>query len=281
MGGKNPFLKAVSTPHPRFFPQEASLIRIFRDCVLGVQGQKEVDARRARHVHRNAAPKVIVSVLRPFCVKSLNVSPRFWPFSPRPQTAWPAAGVAPRGCGRRPRHPPPRYSGHRAVVSPPWAAALRSPAAAVAGSGWPEPRQEKTIKSSSSSATGGSRNSRIAARSSRAPGTRRPWRAAAPRPAQLGWAVSPKLASLIISPLGSERSENPHSSPQSDPAHQYPVNSRALGRCERRGEPFRIRGPSRAAVRSHPHPRLQWSAAPRISKAFSARRRPRRAAAAR
>ncbi|KAI4586339.1 hypothetical protein MJG53_004126 [Ovis ammon polii x Ovis aries] len=57
--------------------RKPSLIRIFRDCVLGVQGQKEVDARRARHVHRNAAPKVIVSVLRPFCVKSLNVSLRF------------------------------------------------------------------------------------------------------------------------------------------------------------------------------------------------------------
>lgn len=99
-------------------------------------------------------------------------------------------------------HPLPRYPGHCAVVSPPCPAAPRRPAAAVAGSGWLEPRDEKAIKSSSSSATGGSRTARITARSSRAPGARRPWRAAAPRPPQLGWAVSPKLASLIISPLG-------------------------------------------------------------------------------
>uniref|UniRef100_M3Z890 Uncharacterized protein n=1 Tax=Mustela putorius furo TaxID=9669 RepID=M3Z890_MUSPF len=48
-------LIAACTPFS--FPQKASLMWIFRDCVLGVLGQEEVDACRARHVHRNAAPE--------------------------------------------------------------------------------------------------------------------------------------------------------------------------------------------------------------------------------
>lgn len=43
----------------------------------------------------------------------------------------------------------------------------------------------------------------------------------------------------------------------SQPLHQHLANSRAVGGSERRGEPFRVRGPFRAAARSHPHAGLQ------------------------
>lgn len=109
-----------------------------------------------------------------FCVKSPSASPRFRV----------------------------RYPGQCAVVSPNGPAARRPLAAAVAGSGWRAPRDEKAIKSGSWSETCSSRTAWVAARSSRAGGARRPWRAAAPRPAQTGWTVSQKLASLILSPLG-------------------------------------------------------------------------------
>lgn len=155
-----------------------------------------MDACGARHVHRNAAPKVTVSVFRPFCVKSPNASPGFGASSSRPRTSGPAAGVPPRRCGRIASHPLPRYPGHYAVVSPPCPAVPRPSAAAVAGSGWLGSWNGKTIKSCSLSATGSSRTAWVAARSSPARGARRPRRAAAPRPAQRGWAVSPKLASL-------------------------------------------------------------------------------------
>lgn len=108
------------------------------------------------------------------CVKSLSASPRFRASSPRPDCGS-AAGVPPRGCGRRRQPPPAPLPGppRRRLPKLPRSPA---PAAAVAGSGWLAPQDEKAIKSRSSPAARCSRMGRVAARSSRARGARRPWR---------------------------------------------------------------------------------------------------------
>lgn len=171
-----------------------------RDCISGMVDWEEVDALWARHVHRNAPPAQVTvpSILRT-SVSSLHI-PSGGSNGPFPGT-WtpaPAANVPLRVCGRRRQLPATPRPWSRPGSFPNCPAAPIPPA--VCGncwSGWLAPRDPKSLMSP---ATCESRTARVAARSSRAPGARRPLKAAAPLSAQPGWVTSQKPSFLTIDP---------------------------------------------------------------------------------
>lgn len=142
-----------------------------------------MDARRARHGHRDAAHGRRVAPLH-LRVTSPNASPATrGVLFPRPALRPPPRASLGGDRATSTGHLLPGYPGPCAVVSPNWPAVPRSPAAVVAGSGWLTLRDRKTPWSSGSS-SGSSRTAGVPERSPRAPGARRPRRAAASPPAQ-------------------------------------------------------------------------------------------------
>lgn len=159
------------------------------------------------------------------------------------------------GCGRWRQPPLPRYPGHCAVVSSNCPAVPRPPAAAFAGlAGWrlgtSGPVSLVLWLQLAAPAPSGSLGA--------VPAPGRPQAmegsCASARAAGLGGCSEIYLLHHLSSGLRKKR--KPPFFSTFRPSKQNPARPRALGASERRGEPFRICGPSRAA-RSHPHPGLQ------------------------
>lgn len=157
---------------------------------------------QARPQERTPRPSHCASILRT-SVSSLHIQSggSNGPF-PGTWTPAPAANVPLRVCGR----------GRQLPATPlPWSRAgslSNCPAAPIpparCGScwwGWLASRDQKSLMSP---ATCKSRTARVAARSSRAPGARRPQKAAAPLSAQPGWLTSQKPSFLAIDPPDEE-----------------------------------------------------------------------------
>lgn len=160
-------------------------------------GQEAVDARRARRVHRNAVPKSSCRSIALLCQVSKCV--------PTIRSVLSQVQDKVAHCGR------PSKGTRLPAPATPCPAILASALSSLQTAPQLRVRQPRQLRDRAgwlfrtktpSLAPCCSRNARFPERSTRAPGARRPRRAAASLTAQRSWAVSQKLASLIISPLG-------------------------------------------------------------------------------
>lgn len=165
-----------------------------------------MDALCARHVHRDAPPAQVTvpsilrtSVSRQASTYNLVIQMVLFPGTWTPA---PAVNVPLRVCGRRNQLPVTPLPRPRPGSLPNCPAAPIPPArCSNCWSGWLAPRDQKSLMSPAACK---SRTARVAARSSRAPGARRPQKAAAPLSAQSGWVTFQKPSFLIINPPDEE-----------------------------------------------------------------------------
>lgn len=219
--------------------------------------REEVDALCARHVLRNAPPRPSHCALHPPnpCVKPPHTIWWFkWSFSrdldSRARRERPFAGLRPPASATATPLPWPRPGSLPNCPTAP----IPPARCGNCWSGWLAPRDQKSLMSPASCK---SRTARVAARSSRAPGARRPQNAAAPlRAAGLGHFSETFLPHHRFS-RRRKSLWKAHDSPQRTP--RRPLSSGGLARRD----PFPgVRGPSRAAARSHPYRRAPMIRSP-------------------
>lgn len=223
----------------------------------GGPGRGGCSLRQARPQERIPPAQVTVPSILRTPVSSLHIQSggSNGPF-PGTWTPAPAANVPLRVCGRRRQLPATPLPWSRPGSLPNCPAAPIPPAhCGNCWSGWLPPQDQKSLMSP---ATCKSRTARVAARSSRAPGARRPQKSgrASIRAAGLGYF----LETFLPHHRSSRRRKSLWKA--HDPSQRTPRRSLSSGGLARRDQFPGVRGPSRAAARSHPYRRAPMIRSP-------------------